>query len=114
MNNLRIIKQIKLQRAITHSDLENFTLTEDFFYEIGAQELNEIGLKRQINIEDLEKIFSNAMDPSKLRKFWDIEEITAVHLDGYIGIHLHNALRLSTAEASRRTLEFYNISNIKC
>ena len=30
MNNLRIIKQIKLQRAITHSDLENFTLTEDF------------------------------------------------------------------------------------
>ena len=116
MNNLRIIKQIKLQRAITHSDLENFTLTEDFFYEIGAQELNEIGLKRQINIEDLEKIFSNAMDPSKLRKFWDIEEITAVHLDGYIGIHLHNALRLSTAEASRPELWnsiIFQISNAK-
>ena len=101
MNNLSIIKQIKLQRAVTHVDINKFNLDNDFLYEKDAQELYEIGLQRKINTEGIDKIFLDAMDLAKLRKFWDIEEVTEVHLDGYIGIHLHNLLRLSTSEASR-------------
>ena len=103
MNNLGIIKQIKLQRAITYS-IDEFKLDENYFYDTESQELYEIGLQRQIDVKGLDKIFLDAMDLSKIRKFWKIDEVTAVHLDGYIGIHLHNLLRLSTAEASRPEL----------
>ena len=57
MNNLGIIKQIKLQRAVTHSDIDEFKLDENYFYEKESQELYEIGLQRQINIKGLEKYF---------------------------------------------------------
>ena len=116
MSNLGIIKQIKLQRVITHSDINEFKLDDNFFYKKDAQELYEIGLHRPININGLDEVFLDAMDLTKLRKFWDIEEVTAVHLDGYIGIHLHNLLRLSTAEASRPELWnsiIFQISNAK-
>lgn len=116
MNNFGIIKQIKLQRALTHVDIKEFNLDKDYLYERDAQELFEIGLQREINTDGLDKIFSDAMDLSKLRKFWDIEEVTAVHLDGYIGINLHHFLRLSTAEASRPELWnsiIFQISNVK-
>ena len=116
MNNLGIIKQIKLQRAITHSDIDEFKLDENYFYDTESQELYEIGLQRQIDVKGLDKIFLDAMDLSKIRKFWKIDEVTAVHLDGYIGIHLHNLLRLSTAEASRPELWnsiIFQISNVR-
>ena len=62
MNNLGIIKQIKLQRAITHSDIDEFKLDENYFYDTESQELYEIGLQRQIDVKGLDKIFLDAME----------------------------------------------------
>ena len=66
MNNLGVIKQIKLQRAITHSDIDEFKLDEKYFYDKESQELYEIGLQRQINVKGLDKIFLRTFSPASL------------------------------------------------
>lgn len=104
MNNLKIIKQIKLIRNLSDDSFNDFKPDEKSYYEDDSKGLHEIGLSRLIDIDGIEKIFQDAMDPSIVRKFWDIHELTEVHLDGFVGIKLHHFLRLSTAEASRPEL----------
>lgn len=104
MSNLKIIKQIKLIRNLNEDNFRNLNPDEKYFYKKDSKVLHEIGLAREINVKDIKKIFLDAMEPNNVRKFWGINELTEVHLDGYIGIKLHHFLRLTTAEASRPEL----------
>ncbi len=104
MSNLKIIKQINLIRNLNEDNFKDFRPDEKSFYEDDSKLLHEIGLSRAISIKEIDKIFLNAMDPNIVRKFWSVNEITEVHLDGYIGINLHHFLRLTISEASRPEL----------
>ena len=104
MNNLLIIKQSKLIRNLTDENFLNFEIEPSFYYKEDSKELIEIGLSRKISIKYIEEIFLKAQDLEEVRKFWNIKEVTPVHLDGYLGINLHHFLRLSPAEASRPEL----------
>lgn len=105
MSKLKIIKQIKLQRVLTDSNFLDPKIEEDFFYEENSKKIIEIGLSREIGIDNINEIFVNAQDESKIKKFWGIKgEPGPKEYDGYVGIHLHNYLRLSRAEASRPEL----------
>lgn len=111
MSNLKIIRQNKIQRLediITiNGPLEKIEIPETLYCE-KAEELSEIGLERIIAIDKLDKIFIDAQDSAKVRQFWgesgNDTKPRAWQTDGYLGVHLHNYLRLSQSEASRPEL----------
>jgi hypothetical protein len=69
-------------------------------------DLKKINLQRKINITGIEKIFQDAQKTEKVRKFLglsrdDFLDYETTFTDAFVGLNLHNLLRLSPSEASR-------------
>lgn len=109
--------KLETKKIIANRNEINAGIYEDFYekkydeedYIVSQKELKNIGLEREINISGIEKIVKNVKDKKKLEQFLGkkIEgDPDVVLVDMYFGIHIHNLLKLSRAEASRT--EFWN------
>ena len=103
-HNLEILNYKYMKRNLDDSNFLNYKPSEEHLLE--KEELNRINLNRKINIEGLNKIFKDAQDSTKVKSLLKIskEEFDsqkASFTDAFVGLSLHNLLRLSPAEASR-------------
>ena len=107
MENLKIIKQIEFLKLKKENDYE-INLGNPYVY-MEEEELIEYNLNRKYSIKTLNKIFKDAQDPNKVKKFLGITDFgrdKKNSLDLYIGIKLHSLFHISRSEASR--YEFWN------
>lgn len=109
-------EEIKLNknRLEVNSKIFNYfnelEITENDFINSQAA-LSKFGLERPINIEGIINLVENVQNKETVAKFAGKnlnknENLDPYYIDLYFGIHLHNILRLTRAEASRS--EFWN------
>jgi hypothetical protein len=103
-HNLEILNYKYMKRNLNDSNYLEYKPTVEHFLE--TEELNRINLNRKINIEGLNKIFKDAQDSTKVKSLLKIskeefESQKASFTDAFVGLSLHNLLRLSPSEASR-------------
>lgn len=104
MTNLEILSYQYLKRNLNDDNFMDYKPLQDHMLEIS--DLKKINLHREINIIGIQKVFQDAQKTEKVRNFLglskeDFIDYETTFTDAYIGLNLHNLLRLSPSEASR-------------
>jgi hypothetical protein len=104
MTNLEILSYQYLKRNLNEDNFMTYEPHQDHMLEI--DNLKKINLQREINITGIQKVFNDAQKTEKVRSFLGLSkdeysEYETTFTDAFIGLNLHNLLRLSPSEASR-------------
>jgi len=104
MTNLEILSYQYLKRNLNDDNFMDYKPLQDHMLEIS--DLKKINLHREINIKGIQKVFQDAQKTEKVRNFLglskeDFIDYETTFTDAYVGLNLHNLLRLSPSEASR-------------
>ena len=104
MTNLEILSYQYLKRNLNDDNFIDYKPLQDHMLEIS--DLKKINLHREININGIQKVFQDAQKLEKVRNFLglskeDFIDYETTFTDAYVGLNLHNLLRLSPSEASR-------------
>lgn len=106
-SKLRIFNYKYLRNNLNDQNILTIDLNKN--YELTTEEKGKLNLNRPINIDGIDTIFKDATDPEKVIVFLKIDKqefniSKAAYTDAFIGLNLHNLLRLSLSEASRPEL----------
>lgn len=106
-SNLKIVNYKYLRNNLTNENIRNLKIEPEFF--LNESDRDAINLSREINTSKLNKVFKDATKPKVICDFLkislkDFNSSNAAFTDAFIGLNLHNILRLSLSEASRPEL----------
>lgn len=107
ISDLKIINYKYLRNNLTNENIRTIKIESEHF--LNESERFAINLSRKFNISKLDKVFKDATKPKNICDFLKIDlkeynSSSAAFTDAFIGLNLHNILRLSLSEASRPEL----------
>lgn len=106
-SDLKIINYKYLRNNLTDDNIRTIEIDPEHF--LNEADRISLNLSRNFNVSKVSKVFKDATKPKNICNFLKInlEEFNsskAAFTDAFIGLNLHNILRLSLSEASRPEL----------